>query len=94
MKDLFESISEATEERIAIKIDAGIGEAVSIEQTRKEMHSCEVRSVLRRCYPRGEEAKEYFSLVEKHRGKESADRLRDDVRAEWIKRKNEEQRAK
>jgi hypothetical protein len=36
-----------------------------------------------------DKAKEYFELVEKKRGHLAAQRLRDDVRAEWKKRRVE-----
>jgi hypothetical protein len=52
---------------------------------RADLHRHEVASVIRRFYPRGEEAAEYFKLVEKKRGKEAADRLRADCRIAWKK---------
>lgn len=81
MNDLFESIAEAKEERTAIQMADGI------ETTADELHRCEIQSVIRQCYPDGEKAKEYFELVESKRGHLAAQKLRDDVRAEWVKRK-------
>lgn len=81
MLDLFESIQEAKDERTAIQMADGI------ETTAEELHRCEVKAVIRQCYPDGEKAKEYFELVESKRGHLAAQKLRDDVRAEWVKRK-------
>jgi hypothetical protein len=83
MNDLFASIEEAREEREAIMADSGINDPDAL---RADLHRHEVSSVIRRYYPRGEEAKEYFTLVEKRRGKEAADKLRADCRIAWKKR--------
>ena len=80
--DLF-SMQEATEEREAIKA------ADNIPFDEAERHRCEVSWVIRAFYPRHEEAKEYFQLVQKHRGQEAADKLRDDARKAWQKRNQE-----
>jgi len=77
MNDLFTSHEEAREERAAIMADSGL------TATADDLHRCEVSSVIRRCFPDGNKAAEYFALVEKKRGKEPADRLRDDCRVEW-----------
>ena len=83
MNDLFQSIEEAKEERQAIQLADGI------ITTADELHQCEIKAVIRQCYPEGDKAKEYFELVEKKRGHLAAQRLRDDVRAEWKKRRVE-----
>ncbi|MBK7509826.1 MAG: hypothetical protein IPI16_17555 [Comamonadaceae bacterium] len=77
MTDLFASMEESTAEREAIKAADGI------EFDEDERHRCEVSWVMRAFYPDGKRAAEYFDLVEKKRGKESADKLRQDCRAEW-----------
>jgi len=79
MSDLFQSIEEAKEERQAIQMADGIIPCAD------ELHRCEIKAVMRQCYPDGDKAKEYFELVEKKRGHLAAQRLRDDVRAEWKK---------
>lgn len=81
--DLFLSVEESGKEREAIMADSGINDPDAL---RADLHRHEVYSVIRRYYPRGEEAKEYFSLVEKRRGKEAADKLRADCRIAWKKR--------
>ena len=78
--DGINSMAEAVTEREAIKA------ADNIPFDEDERHRCEVSWVIRAFYPRNEEAKEYFQKVEKHRGKEAADRLRDDARKAWQKR--------
>ena len=83
-KDLFLSMEEAAEERIAIQA----ADAIAID-TETERHRCEVSWVIRAFYPRGESASEYFKLVEIKRGKEPADKLRDDCRIAWRKRADE-----
>ena len=87
MKDLFQSIEEAKDERQAIQMADGI------IPNAEELHACEVKAVIRQCYPDGDKAKEYFELVEKKRGHLEAQRLRDDVRTEWKKRLNEARNA-
>ena len=84
MNDLFQSIEEAKEERQAIQMADGI------TTTADELHQCEIKAVIRQCYPDGKKAAEYFELVEKNRGHLAAQKLRDDVRAEWKKRRIEE----
>ena len=83
MNGLFSSIEEAKEERQAIQMADGI------TTTADELHQCEIKAVMRQCYPDGEKAAEYFELVEKKRGHLAAQRLRDDVREEWKKRRVE-----
>lgn len=83
MNDLFASMQEAVEEREAIKAADGI----AFDEEKR--HRCEVSWCMRTFYPRHEEAKEYFALVEKRRGKEMADKLRDSVRDAWKARKLE-----
>lgn len=50
------------------------------------IHRCEVLDIIARYFPDGEAAAEYMKRCEKNRGKAAADKLRDDVRAEWKKR--------
>ena len=76
MLDLFASIEEAKDERIAIQVADGI------ETTAEELHRCEVQSVIRRYFPDGD-PKPFFTEVEKRRGKVVADKLRADCRVEW-----------
>lgn len=83
MNDLFQSIEEAKEERQAIQMADGI------TTTAEELHRCEITAVMRQCYPDGDKAKEYFELFEKNRGHLAAQRLRDDVREVWKKRRVE-----
>ena len=77
MTDLFESMEESVTEREAIKAADGI------EFNEAGRHRCEVSWVMRAFYPDGKRAADYFDLVEKKRGKESADKLRQDCRVEW-----------
>lgn len=81
MTDLFESIEEAKEERIAIQSADGI------ETTQAELHRCEVLAIVNRYFPNGD-PKPFFEMVEKHRGKVAADILRADCREEWQRRKS------
>ena len=81
MNDLFASIQESQDERQAIQMADGI------TTTADELHRCEVQSIMRRCYPDGNKAKEYFELVEAKRGHLAAQKLRDDVREEWKRKK-------
>ena len=87
MTDLFESIEEARVERFAIMQESNVPNA--IEAAADDLHKCEVMAVMRQCYPDGDKAKEYFELVEKKRGHLAAQRLRDDVREAWKKRRVE-----
>lgn len=83
MNDLFQSIEEDKDERQAIQWADGI--VTSTE----ELHDCEIKAVMRQCFPDGNKAAEYFEVVEKKRGHLAAQRLRDDVREEWKKRRVE-----
>ena len=76
MNDLLTSIQEAKDERQAIQMADGI------TTTQDELHRCEVITVVRRYFPDGD-PKPFFADVEKKRGKESADRLRNDCRTLW-----------
>lgn len=80
MTDLFANIAEAKDERQAIQMADGITTSTA------ELHRCEVLCIVNRYFPNGD-PKPFFADVQKHRGKEAADQLRDDCRAEWIKRK-------
>lgn len=83
MNDLFTTIEEAADERHAIMEESG----QSAESIAAELFRCEVQSVIRKCYPDGNKAAEYFVMVESKRGKESADKLRDACREAWKSRK-------
>lgn len=76
MNDLFQSIEESKDERQAIQMADGI------TTTAEELHRCEVSTIVRRYFPKGD-PKPFFCEVEKKRGKEAADRLRNDCRALW-----------
>ena len=76
MNDLLTSIQEAKDERQAIQMADGI------TTTQDELHRCEVITVVRRYFPDGD-PKPFFADVEKKRGKESADKLRNDCRTLW-----------
>lgn len=88
MSDLFESMAEHHAERLAIMQESGVENAV--EAAADDLHRCEIKAVMRQCYPDGQKAAEYFEIVEKKRGHLAAQKLRDDVRAEWKKRRIEE----
>ncbi len=83
MNYLFATIEEAADERQAIMEEAGHPhEAISAELFR-----CEVQSVIRKCYPDGNAAAEYFVMVEAKRGNEATDKLRAACREAWKARK-------
>ena len=88
MTDLFESMTEHHAERLAIMQESSVPNA--IEAAADDLHRCEIKAVLRQCFPDGKKAAEYLEVVEKKRGHLAAQRLRDDVRAEWKKRLIEE----
>ena len=75
MNDLFQSIEEAKEDRQAIQIADGITTTI------EELHRCEVITLARR-HLMGNDLKPFFADVEKHRGKESANKLRIDTWAQ------------
>ena len=79
MTDLFATIEEAADERQAIMEESG----QSAESIAAELFRCEVQSVIRKCYPDGNAAAEYFVMVEAKRGTESADKLRNACRVAW-----------
>lgn len=54
-----------------------------------DLHKCEVQSVIRRYYPDNRAAAQFFEDVEKKRGHLAAQRLRNDCRIEWMKKKAE-----
>ena len=83
MNDLFATIEESTEERQAIMEESG----VSSEAIAAELFRCEVKSVIRKCYPDGNKAAEYFVMVDAKRGKEATDKLRNACREAWKARK-------
>lgn len=49
----------------------------------KHRHECEVRDCIRRFYPHGPAMSSHLTLVERRRGKEAAQRLRDDCLIAW-----------
>jgi len=83
MNDLFATIEESAEERQAIMEEAG----QSAESIAAELFRCEVQSVIRKCYPDGNKAAEYFVMVEAKRGNEATDKLRAACREAWKVRK-------
>ena len=83
MTDLFATIEEAADERQAIMEESG----VSSEAIADELFRCEVQSVIRKCYPDGNKAAEYFVMVEANRGNEATDKLRAACREAWKARK-------
>ena len=83
MNDLFTTIEEAADERQAIMEESG----VSSETIAAELFRCEVQSVIRKCYPDGNKAAEYFAKVEANRGNEATDKLRAACREAWKARK-------
>jgi len=83
MLNLLATIEESAEERQAIMEESG----QSAESIAAELFRCEVQSVIRKCYPDGNAAAEYFKLVEAKRGKAAADKLRDACRDVWKVRK-------
>ena len=88
MTDLFASMTEHQAERLAIMQESNVPDAVVAADD--DRHRCEVKSVIRRFFPDGQGASEYFALVEKKRGKPAADRLRNDVRVAWRQRRIDE----
>jgi len=86
MNDLFSTIEEAADERQAIMEESG----QPAESIAAELFRCEVQSVIRKCYPDGHKAADYFHLVESHRGKEATDKLRQACREAWKKRRESE----
>ena len=85
MSDLLASMDEALEERKCIMLESNVPGAIGMAED--DRHRCEVKSVIRRFFPDGQRAAEYFAAVEKKRGKGSADKLRDDCRAAWKQHK-------
>lgn len=81
MTDLFASMTEHQAERLAIMQESNVPDAVVAADD--DRHRCEVKSVIRRFFPDGNAAAEYFALVEKKRGKGPADKLRADCRVAW-----------
>jgi hypothetical protein len=88
--DLMESIDEGRDERVAIMVESAVIDPV--ERAEEDRHRCEVRAVVRQCYPHGDKAAEYLDLVESKRGKDAASRLRKDVREAWRERMKEGKR--
>ena len=82
MTDLFASMEESIAEREAIKAADGI------PFPEEDRHRCEIAWVMRAFYPDGKKAADYFDLVESKRGKESADKLRQDCRVAWKVRRD------
>lgn len=55
----------------------------SHKDIRQYMHECEVRDCIKRFYPDGQAMAAHLDLVDKRRGKEAGNRLREDVRRAW-----------
>ena len=85
MNDLLKSMQEHAAERLAIMHESGVPDAVI--HADDDLLRCEVKSVMRRFFPDGAAAAEYFKLVESKRGKPAADKLRDASRQAWKARK-------
>ena len=92
MKHISEYLEELFQERAGmIEYLAGYPREEAEARARVEVetyrqHRCEVLTIVNRYFPHGD-PKPFFEDVQKHRGKVAADKLRDDCRAEWIKRK-------
>jgi hypothetical protein len=56
--------------------------------TEEWRHDCQVYSILHGL-PNQEQRRKYFSDVERHHGKQTRDRLEQDVMALWLKEKNQ-----
>lgn len=84
MTDLF---TEAVEERAAImehdaKLDRSTAEKLAAADVAKQLHACEVRSVVKMFCEKGRGAvQEFLADVEKNRGTEAMERLRTDALA-------------
>ena len=89
MNDLFTTIEEAADERQAIMEESGQPH----EAIAAELFRCEVQSVIRKCYPDGNKAAEYFVMVEAKRGNEATDKLRDSCREAWKAKRIEDSMA-
>ena len=85
MNDLLKSMQEHAAERLAIMHESGVPDAVI--QAYDDLFRCEVQSVMRRFFPDGAAAAEYFKSVEVKRGKPAADKIRDACRKTWKARK-------
>lgn len=55
-------------------------EEIALEQAR---HEAEVRYIVRKYFPNGDQAHAFIHQCEERRGKAAADRLRNDVRILW-----------
>lgn len=85
MNDLLKSMQEHAAERLSIMQESGVHDAVI--HADDDLLRCELKSVMRRFFPDGVAAAEYFKLVEARRGKPAADKLRDASREAWKVRK-------
>ena len=88
MTDLLEAIAEHSTERAAIMSESN---CYTVEAHADDLMRCEVSSVINRYYPDNDAAKKYFGLVERARGKEAADKLRDACRSAWVQKAREAQ---
>lgn len=85
---------ELFEERAAIREfdggqsreDAERDAAADVEAHR---HACEVRDIVRSCWPDGDRVKARIEAVRKRRGDVSAGRLAEDCRVEWRRYRDE-----
>jgi hypothetical protein len=89
MTDLLDAIAEHSTERAAIMAESN---CYTVDAHADDLKRYEVATVLRWYWPDDTDAaKRYFGLVEKARGKESADKLRDACRSAWIVKAREAQ---
>lgn len=86
-QDLFDTLIEAAEERSAIMHESNCYTPEAFEADR---HQNEVRCLMRWFYPEHpEQMKEFLQMVEQKRGKDAAEKLRNDCRDAWIKKNRE-----
>lgn len=88
--DLFASAAEMAEERAGILEFDGLltreeAERLGKLESEEWRHACEVRHIV--AMASVSERREYLGMVEKRRGKEAGDKLRDSVSREWLRQK-------
>ena len=89
MTDLFETLTEISEERAGICEFDGLmtreeAEKQGMLESERYRHSCEIRDLLARPL---EDRREMLKKIERTRGKEATDKIRADLTAEWARRK-------
>ena len=87
MNDLLTFAAEIAEERAAICEFDGLltrseAEKQGLLESERWRHACEVRQVM--SIPSLAERRTYLSMVETQRGKEAANKLREDIQREWL----------